>query len=314
MDAALLPIVPLRVRPLADAAGWAAWLRDIDIPVQADTAAAIEAMRAHEDAVDANSLGELIATDPLMTLKLLVHACKHRPASVVTDPATVIGELVMMGIAPFFQVFGPQPCIEDRLPVATGTGTCTGLAGLFGDGNGDDHDGDDDDNGGALAGLRRVLNRARRAAAFALAFAVRRDDHHAAAIHQAALLHDFAELLLWCHAPLLAQRIAELQRVDPGLRSDTVQRVVLNAELPDIQRALTRAWHLPETLTRATADAGRLVAERPGGRTVALAVRLAGHTSRGWDDPAVPDDVSDIAQLLGLPADDTLGWLRDVDR
>ena len=39
---------------------------------------------------------------------------------------------------------------------------------------------------------------------FALAFAVHRMDHDAPVIHAAALLHDFAELLLWLHAPVLS--------------------------------------------------------------------------------------------------------------
>src|SRR2546426_1118557 len=82
-----------------------------------------------------------------------------------------------------------------------------------------------------------VLRRAHRAANFALGFAVRRMDHDAAVIHQAALLHDFAEMLLWCHAPALALRIREAQRADSTLRSSVAQLDVLHVELPDLQHA-----------------------------------------------------------------------------
>ena len=39
-------------------------------------------------------------------------------------------------------------------------------------------------------------------------FAAHRMDHDAAVLHEAALLHDFAELLLWVRAPALALEIA----------------------------------------------------------------------------------------------------------
>ena len=101
--------------PLRDLAAWTAHFRGAEIPVLAQTADALEALRANEDGVDANSLGETVATDPLMTLKVLAHASAHRSARVVTDVETVIAALVMMGISPFFRAFGPQPTVEARL-------------------------------------------------------------------------------------------------------------------------------------------------------------------------------------------------------
>ena len=70
----------------------------------------------------------------------------------------------------------------------------------------------------------RCINRAHRAANFALAFAVHRMDHDAPVIHEAALLHDFAEMLLWLHAPALALQIAAAPARRPALRSAVVQR------------------------------------------------------------------------------------------
>ena len=131
-------------RPLRDLDAWTDHFRRAEIPVLAQTAEAIEAMRANEDEVDANAIGEMIAHDPLMTLKVLAYAATHRSARMVTDTETVTATLVMMGISPFFRTFGPQPTIEQRLA----------------------------EHPEALQGLNDVILRAPRGATFALAFAV----------------------------------------------------------------------------------------------------------------------------------------------
>ena len=156
----------------------------------------------------------------------------------------------------------------------------------------------------------RLLARSRRAARFALGFAVHRMDLDAEVIHEAALLHDFAEMLLWCHAPALALEIEQRQQADPTLRSATVQREVLGAELVDIQQALMRGWRLPELLVRISDDHHD---KAPQVRNVLLAIRLARHTKSGWQNAAVPDDVRDIAQLLNLRSEPTLKLLHDLD-
>ncbi|WP_127995574.1 HDOD domain-containing protein [Piscinibacter defluvii] len=268
--------------PLPDLGAWVARFRGAEIPVLAQTAEALEAMRANEDGVDANQIGEMVAVDPLMTLKVLAHAAAHRPARVVTDTETVTAALVMMGIGPFFRAFGPQRSIDEH------------LAGRL----------------EALQGLDEVIRRAHRGATFGLAFAVHRMDPDAAVIHEAALLHDFAEMLLWCHAPALALRIREAQLADPGLRSSEIQRRLLNIELPDLQQALMKAWHLPELLVRISDDRH---AEQASVRNVLLAVRLARHTARGWDNAALPDDVADIAALLNLAPPAALQLLRSIE-
>ncbi len=264
-----------------DLAAWAAHLLSADVPVLAETAEALEALRANEDLVDANSLGELIASDPLMTLKLLAYACTHRSARMVTDTETVIAALVMMGIGPFFRAFGPQPTVEDWLA----------------------------DQPEALAGLQETLRRCHRAANFALGFAVHRMDHDAPVIHAAALLHDFADLLVWCHAPALALAIRAQQDADPTLRSSAAQLAVLHIELHDLQQALMKAWRLPELLVRISDDRH---AEHPSVRSVTLALRLARHTAHGWDNPAIPDDVAEIAALLNISAAATLQLLQEA--
>jgi HD-like signal output (HDOD) protein len=154
------------------------------------------------------------------------------------------------------------------------------------------------------------MQRAERASRYALGFAAHRSDPDAAIIHSAALLHDFAEMLLWVHAPDLALQIAQLQDADRQLRSAVAQRQVLGITLSDLEQALMKRWHLPDLLTRITADTeGR----DPQVRCVQLAVRVARHTARGWDDAAVPDDVRDIADLLNLGTEPTLKLLHEFD-
>ena len=269
-------------QPLRDLAAWTAHFRGAEIPVLASTAGAVADLHLNEDAVDANLIGETISGDPLMTLRVLAHASVTRPARMLTQPETVTAAIVMMGIGPFFRAFAQLHTVEERLQ----------------------------DVPEALDGLREVLRRAHRSANFALGFAVHRMDHDAAVIHHAALLHDFAEMLLWCHAPELALNIRRAQQADPTLRSNTVQKEVLNVTLVDLQQSLMRAWRLPELLMRITDDRH---AEHPSAKSVVLAVRLARHTAQGWDNAALPDDVHDIAQLLNLSDVATAQMLRQLD-
>ena len=277
------PPTPPLTRALPDLAAWTAHFQAADIPILADTADALEAMRPHEDDLDANTIGEMISGDPLMTLKVLAYASTHRGSRMVTDTETVIATLVMMGISPFFRAFGPQPTVE----------AC--LAG----------------EPEALAGLQDTVRRGHRSASFALGLAVHRQDRDAAVIHGAALLHDFAEMLLWCHAPVLALQIRRAQQVDGTLRSSAVQRDVLNIELADLQQSLMKAWRLPELLIRISDDAH---AEQASVRNVALAVRLARHTAQGWDNAAIPDDVADIAALLNQSPAATMQLIDAIGR
>lgn len=268
--------------PLRDLDAWTSAFRHAEIPVLAETAEALEALRANEDGVDANLLAEMTSIDPLMSLKVMAWAAANRHSRLVTEAETVVGALVMMGITPFFRAFGPQPTVEACLAARPE----------------------------ALEGLHRVLTRSHRAARFALGFAVHRSDHDAALIHLAALLHDFAELLLWCHAPTLALALQQRLERESGLRSLVAQREMLNVELPDLQQALMKAWRLPELLVRTTDDRH---ADHPRVQTVKLAIQLARHTATGWDNPALPDDVAAVARLLNLAHQPALALLHEID-
>jgi HD-like signal output (HDOD) protein len=155
-----------------------------------------------------------------------------------------------------------------------------------------------------------VIERAHRAARFALGFAAQRFDPDAAVLHEAALLHDFAELLLWCHAPGLALQIARRQAADATLRSADVQQAVLGIELSALQQALMKAWRLPALLIRLDDDDH---AESSQVKNVSLAVRVARHSAQGWDNAALPEDVAAVAALLQLSSTSALKLLREID-
>ena len=269
--------------PLRDPAAWAAAFDRLDIPVLAATADAIEEWRANEDAVDAHLLAQSLDSDPLMTLKLLRHVAVLRKGRDQSDAETATEALVMLGITPFFRAFGPQPTVEALLACQPE----------------------------ALEGLRQVLRRSHRAARFALGFAVHRGDHDAALIHEAALLHDFAEMLLWAHAPALALALRRRQQAEPTLRSADAQRTLLHVDLSDLQQLLMKTWRLPQLLVQISDDHASHLAQV---RNVQLAIRLARHSAMGWDNAALPDDVDEIAALLNLGTQPTLNLLHDLDQ
>ncbi len=278
-----LPSYPCLTEPLRDLAAWTRYFREAEIPVLASTANALESLREREDDVDASMLAAVIQADPLMTLKVLAYVAGKRRPGMTTETETVTSSLVMMGISPFFRHFGPQPTLEDRLH----------------------------DHPEALQGLRELLRRGERAARFALGFAVHRNDPDAGVIHQAAMLHDFAEMLMWCHAPALEEQIRQAQQADATLRTADVQRRVLGIDLNDLRHALMTHWHLPELLIRITDDRNP---NHPSARAVVLAVRLARHTMQSWDNAALPDDIEDIARLLNAVPRVAMAFVRKIDQ
>ena len=268
--------------PLAHIGAWTHYFLHAEIPVLAATAQALEDLRAMEDDVDSNMLTPVIQADPLMTLKLLAHMGNLRRPGSHTETETITSSLVLLGIAPFFRHFGPQRTVEDWLA----------------------------DQPRALDALRKLLIRAERSGQFALAFAVHRCDTDATIIHLAAFLHDFAEMLLWIHAPTLMVRIQDAQAADATLRSSVIQRDVLGVQISDLCQSLMRLWHLPELLVSISDERH---AERPNVQSVVLAVRLARHTARGWDNPALPDDYADIARLLNASPRVIPSFLSKID-
>ncbi len=255
--------------PFPDLGGWVEFYRQADLPVLRHTANQIEKLRENADNVNGRALSAVILHDPLMTLRVLAFIENNRGKRQKTDITTIERALMMIGIGPFFNAFQNLPLVEDRLK----------------------------SHPKALLGLLKVIARARKAAFWARDWAALRHDLNADEIIVATLLHDFAEILMWCFAPALATRVRDRQQQDHNLRSVAIQGEIYGVPLYELKLALAEEWHLPELLTSLmNADN----AEQPRVRNVKLAVDLARHSANGWDDAALPDDYTAIGELLHL--------------
>jgi len=268
-------------RPLPSLESWVNYLSQAAIPVLKRTARELERLRENEENVTGRQLAGAILHDPLMTLRVLAHIEAHRRKSQTADITTIDHAVMMIGITPFFAKFENLPLVEDQLKTLPQ----------------------------ALLGLLRVIARARQASLFARDWAVLRHDLDVEEVTVAALLHDTAEILLWCFAPALMLAIRARQTETPGLRSAAAQEAVLGIRIGDLQLALARAWRLPELL-QALMDDGH--AEHPRVRNVIQAVNLARHAANGWNDPAIPDDLCEIGKLLGISEASLLERLRRI--
>ncbi|MDQ7989328.1 MAG: HDOD domain-containing protein [Candidatus Dactylopiibacterium sp.] len=239
------------------------------LPVLRRSLRALAALRADEAHLNGRTLAAEVLRDPMLALQVLTHLEQNRPARQNHDITTVERALIMMGMEPFFTHFGDLPSVEDTL-------------------GSQPH---------ALVGLLRVAGRAQHAAAWARRFAVLRHDIDVDEVTVAALLHEAAEVLFWCFAPVLMQRINALLVARPELRSAQAQEIVLGVPILDVQLALTRAWHLPTLLIALMNDEQ---ADSPRVRNVRIACDLARHASRGWDNPALAPDFTAAADLLHL--------------
>lgn len=256
--------------PLPDRDAWVLLFSNSSLPVLRATKRHLEEMREDIDRVDARELARVILHDPIMTVRVLAYIQPFHGRSLPHDITTIAGAVMMSGLMPFFRRFEALPTIEDSLK------------------GHDPH---------ALLGVLHVIRRAQRAAEYAHEWALWRHDMNMEEIRIAALLHDLAEILVWCFAPKLGLEIQARQAAQPTMRSADAQMQTLGLSFQDIQLALCKVWHLPPLLAR-------LIDDHPTDltrvRNVSLAVRLARHSSHGWDDPALPDDYRDIGSLLNL--------------
>jgi len=250
-----------------DLPSWVDFLCKTEIPVLKQTAREILQLQQDEDALSARGLSAIIIQDPMMTFRLLRYAQTHQHKTQSRDLVTVEQALLMMGMTTFFKDLPPQPLVQDLLK--------TNLT--------------------AQTHLLKLIHRAQRAARFAADWATLLYDMQAEEIYIATLLHDLAEMLLLCFCPDKMNKIYAMQLADKTLRSHDAQQAVLGFKLSDLQCELDNASHLPPLLSL-------LIQEGDSNdrrvKNVSLAVNLARHSARGWDDAALPDDYRDIAELL----------------
>lgn len=249
---------------------WVDKLSQSDLPVLKHTARDLAALRADDKDVSALSIANVIKHDPIMTVKLLRHLQRHKRRAQTSDVVQVEQALLMLGIETFFNNVAPQLLIEDLLKT----------------------------HAIALPPVLRVIHRSHRASEYAYDWAVQLRDLHFEEVRIAALLHDIAEILMWCFAPDDMLKIRDMQQQDKSLRSHAAQEQVLGFTLAELQHALATQWSLPELLLALMDDSN---ARQQRVRNVVLAINLARHSANGWDDAALPDDYREVGELLHIP-------------
>ncbi|MCL2022191.1 MAG: HDOD domain-containing protein [Betaproteobacteria bacterium] len=248
---------------------WINRIRVQELPVLRYTRQQLDEARERMDGVTARDIVEIVLQDPLLAVRMIAQTQIIRGQSLHHDISTIGSSIMMMGIEPFFRTVTDLKSVEEILQ----------------------------DRPQALLGVLKVIGRAKNAARYAHEWALWRVDYDIREITLAALLRDLAEILLYILEPLRALEIHAMLKANPGLRSVEAQKAVLGCSLADIQVALCRAWELPALLLQLIDDRE---AGHPRVRNVTLAVTLARHLANGWDDPALPSDLAEVAAFLNI--------------
>ena len=255
-----------------DISAWIAFFRTAEIPVLKNTAREIARLKEDEEKLSARALTASVMNDPMMVFRVLSYSQKNKSKQQLQDLIQVEQAILMMGMTSFFNNIPADFLVEDVLK--------THLP--------------------ALTHLLKLIRRAHRAAHYAADWATYLTDTHAEEVRTAALLHDLAEMLMWCFSPEEMSTIYAMQHADKTLRSATTQQQVLGFKLSDLQKELVEVFQLPALLSHLMQD-GASGEQRV--RNVTLAVNLARHSANGWDDAALPDDYRDIAEFLRIDID-----------
>ncbi|MDI1299622.1 HDOD domain-containing protein [Methylotenera sp.] len=248
---------------------WINFIRSAEIPVLKHTAREVARLKEDEDNISARAISTAVLNDPMMVFKVLSFSQNHRGKKQLQDLVQADQAILMMGTTSFFTNLSPKILVEDMLKT----------------------------NLPALMHLLKLVRRSHQAAHFAADWATHLADLHAEEVRTAALLHDLSEMLMWCFAPDKMNVIYAMQQADKSLRSAAAQEEVLGFKLLDLQKELVEAFQLPPLLSKLMQDSA---SSEQRVRNVTLAVNLARHAANGWDDAALPDDYSEIAELLRM--------------
>lgn len=261
---------------------WVSFLGSNEMPILRQTARKLEQARQNMDTISGRDIAGIVLQDPLMAVRVLAYIQPFTGKHLRSEITTIANAVMMLGIEPFFRKFEAPNTIEAMLK----------------------------DEPQALLGLLQVIRRVQRASRYAHDWAFERHDMNNEEVALAALLHDLAEILLWCFAPGLASEIRDKLQKDKTLRSHVAQEEVLGFPLVELQRALCSAWHLPELLNTLMDDSN---AHLPRVQNVTLAVNLARHSTDDWTNAALPDDFAAIERLMHIDRQTLLSRLGIPD-
>lgn len=250
---------------------WIKFFETADIPILKRTVRELAVLQGDPDNLSIRAVTDVIAHDPLMTVILLRYLQRHKRNTQLNEVVQIEQALMMLGMQTFFEKVEPRLVIEEMLHGQ-----------LF-----------------ELTNLLQTVRRANQAAHYAKDWAVRLQDLHFDEIRIAALLHNFAEILMWCYAPAEMTQVRHLQQQDKSLRSREAQKQILGFKLSDLQLALAKSWGLPELLI---GFMNRDDSQRRQMRNIVLAINLTRHSANGWNDAALPDDYKQIGELLTMSA------------
>ena len=251
---------------------WVGFLTTAEIPVLKQTARNLAILEQDEQHLSARSIAHAVKYDPLMTVKLLRYLQQHKHRNQEHDVVEVEQIVMMLGLETTLNKVSAKPLVEEILGR---------------------------NNMSALVCLLKTAHRANIASSYAFDWAVRLHDLHFEEIRIAALLHDIAEILMWCFAPNEMLQIRNLQKQDKTMRSAIAQESIFGFTLSQLQLELAVTWKLPQLLITLMDDNYSSLQRV---RNVSLAINLARHSANGWDDAALPDDYEEIAKLLHLQA------------
>ena len=260
---------------------WLKRITKVQIPVLKQTARSLAKLKLDEDNLSARDITLAVLSDPFMVFKILSYANNNPGKRQLQHIVEVEQAIIMMGTSTFYRHLSPDLLVDDRLK----------------------------DNIPALTHLLKLIKRAHKAAFYAADWAALRKDLHSEEVWIAALLHDLAEMLMWCFAPEQMNRIFEMQKKDKSLRTKTAQELVLGFHMSDLQKALIKTHHMPPLLSSLMDDENKQSLDIRS-TNVSLAVNLARHSANGWDDAALPDDYEAIAKFLHVDVERVLFLIK----
>ncbi len=269
-------------QPLQGIEDWVVFFSNAERPIMRQTARRRGEARAKIDGINGRDIAAIILQDPLMAVRVLSYIQSISGKHLHSDITNIGNAIMMQGIEPFFNNIGTPVVIESMLK----------------------------DEPQALLGVLQAIRRMQRASRYAHDWAFERHEMNIEEITLAALLHDLPEIILWCFAPKLALDIRNRQQADKTLRSAAAQEQVLGIKLVNLLLALCDAWHLPNLLKTLMDDAN---AHMPRVQNVTLAVNLARHSVSGWENPALPEDFTNIEKLLRIDRETLLKRLDVPD-
>ncbi len=211
-------MLPQKQRKLSE---WVDFLTTAEIPVLKQTARNLAILEQDEQHLSARSIAHAVKYDPLMTVKLLRYLQQHKHRNQGHDVVEVEQIVMMLGLETTLNKVSAKPLVEEILGR---------------------------NNMSALVYLLKTAHRSNIASSYAFDWAVRLHDLHFEEIRVAALLHDIAEILMWCFAPNEMLQIRNLQKQDKTIRSATAQESIFGFTLNQLQLELAVTWKLPQLL------------------------------------------------------------------